>query len=469
MFKRSMMLAVLTVCILFVSFYAWRELFASSEAPRVSFIPAETPSLVLDNPYTGFVADARYDDATQPFRLAHANISWAELEPAKGVYAFDEIERDFNLALWKQKNVKLVIRIVMDYPRKTAHKDIPQWLYEEIGKKGTIYDNRYGKGFSPDYANPLLIQYHRQLIKKLGERYNDDPAIAFVELGSLGHWGEWHTYDGNDTEKPIPFPKRAIADKYVQPYIDYFTDKPLMMRRPHAIAKKNGMGLFNDAFGDREATIDEFLNWYTNGYTNWLTKEEEPAMPDFWKNAPSGGEFSSDSSLLADDTIEEAILEAKLTHVSWMGPYAPLKEPLGGPMQPNIDRFLNTIGYRFVITEESHEEEIQAGQPLHVQLSILNRGVAPFYFEWPLELSLTDETGAIRTSMITGTDIRSWLPGHSVISAELPVPAGLPDGIYQVTAAILDPETGQPGIQLAISGKREDGRYLLGAVSITSP
>ncbi|SDW66549.1 DUF4832 domain-containing protein [Paenibacillus sp. CF384] len=463
---RPLILVIILAGVLVLSFFTWKQLFASSEPQRVSFIPVETNEQVLDNPYTGFVTDARYDDATQPFRLAHVNLKWADLEPTKGNYAFEEVEQTFNYSLWKQRNVKLVIRVILDYPSDEAHKDIPKWLYEEIGKKGTIYNTSYGKGFSPDYNNPLLIQYHRQLIKKLAERYNNDSTVAFVELGSLGHWGEWHTYDGEETKKHIPFPKRVIADQYVQPYIDFFTKKPLMMRRPHAIAKEHGMGLFNDAFAERSETINGFLDWFTNGYTNWLTQEEEPAMPNFWTKAPSGGEFSSSSTLLSDQNIEEALLEAKLTHVSWMGPYAPLSEPVGGPMQNNINRFLNTIGYRFVITEESHEEEMSAGQPLHVQLTVNNRGIAPFYFKWPLELGLVDETGTVRTSVTTNIDIRSWLPGRSQVFAELPIPTNLPEGSYRVTAAILDPETGLPGVQMAINEKRDDGRYPLGTVNI---
>ncbi|AZN39578.1 DUF4832 domain-containing protein [Paenibacillus albus] len=465
---RPLIFITILASVLVVSFFTWKQLFASSEPPRVSFIPVELAGQVLDNPYTGFVVDSESDDATQPFRLAHANLKWSDLEPTKGNYAFEEVERMFNFSQWKQRNVKLVIRVVLDYPSDEAHKDIPQWLYEELGEKGTKYNIPYGKGFSPDYNSPLLIQYHRQLIKKLADRYNNDPAIAFVELGSLGHWGEWHTYDGEMTNKQIPFPKRVIADQYVQPYIDYFTNKPLMMRRPHVIAKKHGMGLFNDAFADRTETVEGFLNWYTNGYTNWLTQEEEPAMPNFWTSAPSGGEFSSDSTLLSDANIEEALREAKLTHVSWMGPYAPTSEPVGGPMQNNIDRFLTTIGYRFVITEESHEEEMDAGESLHVQLKINNRGVAPFYFRWPLEIGLTDETGAVRTTISTQIDIRSWLPGYSVASTVLPIPSGLPTGTYRITAAILDPETRLPGVQLAINGKREDGRYSLGSVIVNN-
>jgi hypothetical protein len=37
------------------------------------------------------------------------------------------------------------------------------------------------KGFSPDYTNELLIAAHQRLITALGQRYDHDPAVAFIQ------------------------------------------------------------------------------------------------------------------------------------------------------------------------------------------------------------------------------------------------------------------------------------------------
>ncbi|MCY9665508.1 DUF4832 domain-containing protein [Paenibacillus alginolyticus] len=443
--------------------FGYRQLMATEVINRVSYFPAET-NQVLNNPFMGLVIDARDNEAKQPFRLAYANLTWADLEPEKGKYAFDAIEKKFQFALWKEKGVSLILRVVLDYPSHTPHKDIPDWLFKEIGEKGVQYDSGYGKGFSPDYNNLTLIENHERLIQALGNRYNNDSQIAFIELGSVGHWGEWHT--NNEGNSPIEFPKEDVSDQYVQHYLHYFDQKRLMMRRPHEIALNHGLGLFNDAFGSRKSTIDGFLQWYTYGYKSWLTQNDQPAMPDFWKSAPSGGEFASGGNNFNDAHIEETLLQAKLTHVSWLGPSAPYNEPLGGRLQSNIDRFLKTIGYRFVIAKESHEKDIHAGNPLHVKLTMINRGVAPFYFAWPLELSLTDEQGAIVSQMRSSIDIRDWLPGEKEVSSTLPIPKNLAPGNYKINAAILNPQTGKPEVDFANDGKRSDGRYSLGSVRV---
>ncbi len=52
----------------------------------------------------------------------------------------------------------------------------------------------FGGGFSPDYENKDLQSGLPKLIKALGERYNSNPRIAFVRVGLLGYWGDWHRH-----------------------------------------------------------------------------------------------------------------------------------------------------------------------------------------------------------------------------------------------------------------------------------
>ncbi|OAB47260.1 DUF4832 domain-containing protein [Paenibacillus antarcticus] len=438
------------------------------DTKKVTFNPIQTDN-VLNNPFMGFVADARYiPDTEQPvYRLAHANITWKDLEPEQGEYAFEQVEKDNHFEEWDARDVKLVIRVMLDRPSEIPHMDIPKWVYEATNQQGTEYDIEWGKGFSPDYLNPTLITLHQELIKKLADRYNDDSRIAYVELGSLGHWGEWHTI--NDDMVTIPFPKINIADQYVQHYINVFTNKHLMMRRPYPLAKQSNMGLFNDAFGNKESTVDEFDQWVNKGYTFWLTDEPMPAMPNYWANAPAGGEFSSAETpefYFKDEHIEETLNQIKLTHPSWLGPYALNDVPMDGEIQRNVDRFMRTIGYRFSLLSETHQERVKPGRKLHVDMDWANTGVAPFYETWPLELSLVDEDGNLVTQQLTKEDIRTWQPGNKKTRQTLLVPKDLVAGNYTLCVAILDPDTQLPGIEFAMDGKRSDGRYTLGTMVV---
>ena len=125
------------------------------------------------------------------------------------------------------------------------------------------------------------------------------------------------------------------------------------------------------------------------------------------------------------------------------------------------------MGYRFVPSSITHQSSAAPGSTLSLSMTWANKGVAPFYFDWPLELSLSDSNGNIVVKQQTSEDIRTWLPGTKTFESLLSIPANLPEGNYTICAAIIDPETGKPGIDLAISGKRSDGRYPVSSITIS--
>ncbi|MED1568644.1 DUF4832 domain-containing protein [Bacillus paramycoides] len=458
--KVAILLIVIIAIILIV-------LFILRKNSQVVFPPKASPSDVIVNPYMGFAPPADSEDYPQPHSLVYANFTWSDLEPKKGQYDFEGIEKKYKLDYWKQKNVKLIFRVVLDTPGKQKHMDIPDWLYNEINGDGTWYDHKWGKGFSPNYANKKLIDFHEKLIQNLAERYNNNPEIAFIEIGSIGHWAEFHTLQQDGIY--ISFPKLQVVNQYVNQYVKYFDNKILLMRRPHQIAIDNKMGLFNDMFGKNPDTVDEFWSWVTNGYTFWLTNEKMPAMAEYWKNAPSGGEFAPTNNwedYFSPSSFKETMNELSLTHVSWLGPSSPADYPAGGNMQNNINQFLQKIGYHFRIDKETHPETAGAGETINLEMEWENTGVAPFYFQWPLEVSLSDIDGKIVYAHHANADIRKWLPGKHEVVETITLPADLKSGQYHICAAIIDPDTKKPGINLEMRGKRDDGRYELGAITI---
>ena len=351
------------------------------------FHPAEI-STVLNNPYMGWAPWAYNGSDQQSGRLAFVNVPWSKLEPEKGKYDFNTFERENKFGYWQRKGVKIILRINMDYPGSQSHMDIPEWLYDEIGQDGAWYDNPYGKGFSPNYSNIVLLSYHQKLIQALAARYNKNGLIAFVEIGSVGHWGEFHTWQGQNSA--IPFPGTAITDAYASHYVKAFKDKFLLMRRPFTIAKNHNMGLFNDSFGDINQTYNLFFDYINNGYIDYFTKDRQPEMPDFWKSAPSGGEFANYPGLqyIQEDTIGQTFKALADTHVSWLGPSFPSPRSLSKPLLDNLNKISNAMGYRFVVKSVSHTGKVTGGSKLPVEMAMENKGVAPFYYKWPLELSL---------------------------------------------------------------------------------
>ena len=183
-----------------------------------------------------------------------------------------------------------MIRFVCDVPSDEEHMDIPDWLYDKTGD-GTFYDTAYGKGYSPDYGNEQLIAYHRKAIEALGQQYGGDHFVCFVELGSVGHWGEWHVKYDEGIQR-LPF--EDVLEQYVTPYVDAFPNASLLMRRPFSYVDAYGMGVYNDMTGEKEDT-EEWLDWIKDGgsYREPESPMKYTPVPDIWNHAPVGGEFTS--------------------------------------------------------------------------------------------------------------------------------------------------------------------------------
>lgn len=420
---------------------------------------------VLNNPYMGWAPSAERGPYNQLHRLVYAGLKWSELEPEKGNFAWSAIENKFKVCYWVGKKIKIVFRFIMDYPGKANHMDIPQWLYKEINGDGTWYDG----GFSPNYKNKVLIQNHQRVINALAQRYGNNPGLAFIQMGSIGHWGEFHTLYLKAPDSGY-MPGTGISDQYVSHYLSAFKKEKILMRRPFQTAKDNKLGLYNDMFGDKTET-ERFIRYFNNGYANngdWgFAAGSYPAMPDFWKYAPSGGEFGGNvTQYLSDTAISQTIRLAAESHISFLGPRCPADPAKGSAPQKNIDALHKTMGYRFVLQKTTLEQIIRPGSTVPVAMVWNNKGAAPFYYDWPLEFSLADMNGGIVGKTTVNADIRTWLPGITTINTSASVPKSLPEGIYTFCIGILDPETGNPGMDLAIAGKRSDGRYRIANIIV---
>ena len=435
----------------------------------------------LDNPYAGWAPSSRGGGYKQPFSLVTANISWRDLEPGKGKMDWAAIEKKYDIDKWTDSGKRVILRVVMDIPGDDPqHMDIPDWLYKELkAEEGYAnakhwYATDSGSGYSPNYESVILIREHARMIRALAARYDRDPRIAFIQIGSLGHFGEFHSSLTDD-----PFPDVSVTDQYVRPYIDAFRSKQLGMRKPFPIAASNGLGLFNDMFGESDST-KTWLEWTRQGWSgihDYIGPNDDPdrlqsqsRMPEFWKKAYSGGEFSSNRPAAAhveDGVILEAAEEIRQSHTSWIGAtaLAVLGEGDGLTLseQANADYLLRLMGYRFVPETVNHAGTVKAGQTLPVDMTWSNKGVAPFYYPWQVELALADAEGGLlpSTRSAVNADIRQWLPGKRKVTAVMKVPDQLPAGKYKLLVAIIDPDSGKPGIQLGIEGKRNDGWYEL--------
>ncbi len=364
------------------------------------------------NPYKGFVAWADEDaERNMDFSLVYVDILWSEFEQEEGVYDIAALEEKYHFSKWRKEGKKAVFRIVLDSPGDERHIDIPKWLYDMTGD-GVYYDISYGMGYCPDYANPVLMEKHRQLLKVLAQRYGKDDFLAYIELGSLGHWGEWHIHEDIGLQL-LP----EVYEAYVGQYLEEFPGKKLLMRRTFRIAGENGIGLYNDSFA-REGETNRFIDWIKNGGDYEDVPDALTPMPDAWKNAPLGGEISSSIDRMAALDDADALMKTlKALHVTFIGPTNWLGKELSDEQLKEEKRIADALGYDFYVSGVTIRSK---GGEKTCDIELENAGCAPLYYPYDIHIKLTGEEYEEERTL-QEYDLTALLPENSItISFPLP-------------------------------------------------
>lgn len=408
------------------------------------------------NPLMGYVPSAWYNEVSEDISLLYMDITWAELEPEEGVYNWASIDEENQISRWRKEGKHLVLRFVCDIPSDEEHMDIPEWLYEKSGKAGKWYDGEYGKGFAPDYNSPTIISCHKKAVRAIGEHFGQDGLISYVELGSLGHWGEWHV---NYSEGIQRIPREAVRDKYILPWTEAFPDAMILMRRPFAAAEKYGFGLYNDMTGQPEAT-QSWLGWINNGGEYDQTGEKNVIVPmkDFWKTAPSGGEFTSSLSMeeMLDTNLSGTVEMIREAHTTFLGPKIPDENYVDG-----YKEVLKNMGYRLWI---SMAELKNTAKGSRLKLTWENSGVAPMYKEWPVYVYIEDESSKLVEKSRISIKISSLLPGEkatTLTALETERLNSLLEKGYRLSVGIEDPMTELPCVRFAMEALYQEGKNYL--------
>jgi hypothetical protein len=385
----------------------------------------------LANPLKGWCPYTIAGPITQPYSMVFQYVSWRELEPKPEDYRFAEWEQrawDVPLARGKQ----IIFRVYVDYPKKQS--GLPDWL-RAAGVPTRPYTD-YGGGVAPDYDDPRCLEAMERLIAALGQRYNTHPRVAFVEMGLLGFWGEWHTYP-----RPELFASAVTQRRVLEAARRAFPNKMVMTRYPQGWAgQQPWLGFFDDMFPED-----------TDGPEDWkfLPKMRRAGRTDNWKRAVIGGEMVPDAAArwLGED-FAQTMRRMEAAHFTWVGPYCPAQETPPSPrFLSRSQEMVRRMGYQFQLTEIRHSAEIGRDRPLEIEITGRNTGVAPFYYAWPVELALLDAGKRVVARNRVPVDIRTWLPGAFTVRGRVPLQAK--PGSYTLAIGIPNPWTSGPSIRFA--------------------
>jgi hypothetical protein len=403
------------------------------------------------HPIEAFPFRGKLEVAGQPMTtVAYFRVYWKFVEPEMGQYNWKMLDDALRTA--HERGQSLMLRIA-PYGPDAKTEDVPAWYRQMAGdENGKSFPDKW----RTDPEDARYIKHWTNMVRALGARYDGHPDLDAVDVSIVGYWGE-----GEHTDMLSEGTMQAL----VASYLLAFPKTPLMMqptdRRTNMYAlSKRSTGWRADCLGDMRCISGgrwcHMFDAYPEDIVNF-------GLTEAWRQGP----VSLEACGVMQDwknrgwDVDYVIEQSLKWHISTFNNKS---SAVPGEWMPQVKRWLNRMGYRFVLRRFAYPDTAAAGGKLTFATWWENKGVAPPYHKFPLALRLRGERGS--EVLVTEADIRTWLPGDVVYDDAVFLPAGMPAGKYEIQIGMLDPQTAKPKIKLAIEGIDAEGWYTLGPLTV---
>lgn len=340
--------------------------------------------------------------------VAYIRVLWKEFEPEQGFYNYKFIEDIINES--KIHNQTLIFRLMAHSTR--ARDDVPEWLKKLI----PCPERPDGERVKDSPTDSLFLKLFCKAIRKIGERFDDEPAFDAIDISLPGAWGEGHN---------LHMYSQEALNEIVDTYLDVFKKTQLMTQvsRDELINYANkgtNVGWRGDGLGSP--------NHMKNIYPPRIEKVSEN-----WKKAPVSfeaywwlGEWKRQGW-----DIDEIIEKTLEWHIS---SFNGKSLPIPYEWKEKVDYWISKMGYHFALDYFKYPETACACDVVELELGIENCGVAPIYKNIPLKIKLSGKENSYEFE--TDVDIRQWLPGKTVEKFTVDIPENITLGEYDIEIGI---------------------------------
>jgi hypothetical protein len=389
------------------------------------------------NPLEGFIPYAG-SYAGFPYAMEWFYLPLNAVVTGPGRYDWSALEQQLNSVAGRGHQSAL--RFYLDYPGKPS--GIPQYLLDGglITHPYPDYGNN-GLSVSPDYDDPNLDAALDGFVAALGARYDGDPRIGFLQLGLLGFWGEWHTYPYDGYAQPQNwFASEAEQLRILHDYDAAFNRTRLQVRYPSTDNAGLSMGYHDDSFAVE--TLPG-IGWH------FMDKMQQAGATAKWLTEPVGGELRPEiQGCIFDTPADCPVIEGgadndfpgsvAATHASWLLNQYAFDPGYGSAAYPAALAGSQSLGYRLRV-DAVQIAPVAVHDRLGIGVRIGDLGVAPFYYDWPVQIAAVDQTGHTARTWTTSWQLTTVKPGAPVTWSSTVDTSGLHPGRYTLVLRAANP------------------------------
>lgn len=395
-------------------------------------------------------------------------LPWSLLEPEEEKYDFSKINQ--LLALCKQKNKTLILRVSTAGADESKESDTPNWvLSSEV--KSITFKGADGKDHKmPIFWDSSYLAKWGNFVAELGRKFDKNESLHSVGITGGGILG------GTEVVPDLALPKSKDNYKTLETTL---TKEHGMSQRQLVEHWKYVADIFPKAFPHTrlnfdidpptpnragQDSLDEISDYliYRYGQRIYLTRQgiedgkhgfdQYRVLLKFHADTLTGYQLSN---TISPEELAKLVKNAAEDGISYVELPTALLNSDKEPVKKALDDIRGHLGYQLVSQKVALPADIKAGDPLKASFTFVNLGAASpmrpvreldkdVASSYKLQIELRDSNGkAAALLMHTPTPpTNQWKSGQAITwEGELKTPAKLKPGEYTVHLSLVEPET----------------------------